>query len=113
MEQEASTYFEKKMVEYTRRGNIDKMRWMKNIQRVIMPQYVKRIQQNDKTVMTELVMPSWVTWELIYDWAMSQKHANRDGRMCILCGNTAELGIDFNEKYICEHCFIKLKHLRE
>ena len=112
MEQEASTYFDKKMSEYMRKGNIDKTRWMQNIGNVILPHYVKRIQQNDKTVMRELILPEWVSWNLIYDWAMQQRHA--DGtRDCILCGEQSELGIDFNEKYICDNCFIKLKHLRD
>jgi len=112
MEKEAETFFEKKMAEYTRRGHIDRMKWMQNIRKVILPQYVRRIQQNDKTVLKELIMPEWVSWSLIYDWAMQQKHSYGT-RDCILCGQQSELGIDFNEKYICDNCFIKLKHLRE
>lgn len=112
MEFTGNTYFDKKMLEYTRKGMVDRLKWMKNIHRVIIPQYVKRIQSNDKTVLNELVLPNWVNWNLLYDWAMNRPHM--DGhRLCILCGEPAELGVDFNEKYICEHCFIKLKNLRE
>lgn len=101
--------FEQKLIELTRRGDIEKVKWMKNIDRIILPNQVKRIQQNDKTVLQELVLPKWVRWDLLYEWANNKRV--RKGRMCILCNEYSENGIDFEQKYICENCFFGLKNL--
>ena len=101
--------FEDKLLELTRRGDIEKVKWMKNINRIILPTQIKRIQQNDKTVLRELVLPKWVSWDLLYEWANSKKVV--EGRRCILCNEYSENGLDFLEKYICENCFLKIKNL--
>lgn len=102
--------FEARMIELTRRGDIEKVRWMKNIDKIILPTQIKRIQQNDKTVLRELVLPKWVSWDFLYEWANSKK-PKEEGRLCILCNSSNEVGIDFLDKYICENCFLKLKNL--
>ncbi len=100
--------FEEKMIEFTRKGDMEKVKWMKNVDRIILPNQLKRIQQNDKTVLRELVLPKWVRWDLLYEWANNKKI--RNGRLCILCNEHSENGMDFNEKYICENCFLKIKN---
>jgi len=102
--------FEEKMLDLMRKGDEEKVKWMKSLNKTIMGSQIKRIQQNDKSVLRELVVPKWVTWDLLYDWAQGKQIAK--GRRCILCAEAYESGIDFNEKFICENCFIKLKNLR-
>jgi len=101
--------FEQKLLELTRRGDKEKSAYLKGLDNTVLPSFVKRIQQNDKTVLREMVVPKWVPWELLYDWAKDKKIAN--GRRCILCGELDEVGIDFNNKFVCEHCFLKIKNL--
>lgn len=102
--------FETKKTELLRKGQMDRARWLENISKAILPSQAKRIQQNDKTVLKELVLPSWVNWDLIYDWAITKKDSS--GKTCILCNFDAENGIYFLEKYVCESCFLKLKNLQ-
>ncbi|MFH1256709.1 MAG: hypothetical protein V1494_05470 [Candidatus Diapherotrites archaeon] len=101
--------FDQKLVELTRRGDSGKAKWLKNIGKSILPSQAARIRQNDKTVLKELVLPKWVDWDLLFEWAMDKKDAK--GRQCILCNGFEEAGIDFQEKYICSKCFFALKNL--
>ncbi|MCD6479028.1 MAG: hypothetical protein J7L44_04045 [Candidatus Diapherotrites archaeon] len=106
----AGKLFEKKLLEFARRGNIERVRWLENINKHILPSHVKRILRKDKTVLQELVLPKWVTWDLLYDWALTQK--KEKGRLCVLCDEYSEVGIEYNNKFICEYCFLKLKNLK-
>lgn len=101
--------FENKLLELARRGDTEKANYLKSLDNTVLPSFVKRIQENDKTVLKEMVVPKWVSWDLLYDWALSKKNAS--GRRCILCGELNEVGIGFNNKFICEHCFLKLKNM--
>ncbi len=103
------TRFQEKKDELLRKGAIDKVKWLENIDKNIMPSNIKRIQQNDKTVLREIVVPSWVSWDLLHDWALSKKGKAMAGKTCILCNNDAENGMYYLEKYICENCFLKIK----
>ena len=100
---------ETKILEFSRKGDMEKVHWLEKIDILIPPSQVKRIQQNDKTVLKELILPSWIKWDFLYMWADSKKP--REGRICILCNEHRENGIDFREKYVCEDCFLKLKNL--
>ncbi len=102
--------FEDKLLDLMRKGDMEKVKWMKSLNKTIMPSQVERIQQNDKSVLREMVVPKWVSWDLLYEWADSKKIEK--GRRCILCSQTNEVGIEFNQKFICENCFLKLKNLR-
>ena len=101
--------FEEKVNELMRRGDKEKVSYLKSLDRTIMPSQLEKIQSNDRSVLRELVVPKWVSWELLYDWAKDKKLAN--GRRCILCGELDEVGIDFNNKFVCEYCFLKIKNL--
>ncbi|MCD6247486.1 MAG: hypothetical protein J7J87_03605 [Candidatus Diapherotrites archaeon] len=104
----AGELFERRLLEFTRRGDIEKVRWLKNIGKHILPSYVKRIQKKDKSIMQELILPKWVSWELLYDWACTQK--TKEGKLCVLCDEHHKVGIEFNGKFICEYCFLKIKN---
>ncbi len=101
--------FEETIVNLTRKGAAEKVNFLKSLRKKIMPSQLKKIQQNDKSVLRELFLPKWVSWELLSDWAADFKEQG-EGRECILCGKKAAVGIDFNEKFICETCFLKLKN---
>jgi hypothetical protein len=103
--------FEEKLLELTRKGDTEKVRLLKGLGRKLLPSQLRRIQQNDKTVLGELFLPRWVSWELLFDWANSRMEST-SGRECILCGSKSELGIDFNERFVCEGCFVKIKNLK-
>jgi len=100
---------ESRIIEMVRRGQNDRVEYLKNMHKLLLPSHLKRIQQNDKTVLKEIVLPQWLDWDLLFCWANEHK-TKETGRECILCNNIAENGIDFNEKYICEECFLKLKN---
>lgn len=102
--------FEQQMLEFMRRGDSEKVKWMKSLDKTILPSQVKRIIQNDKTVLMEMIVPKWVNWQLLYDWAQNKKTSSGD--ICILCETASQNGINFLEKHVCESCFLKLKHLQ-
>jgi hypothetical protein len=102
--------FNQKVLELTKHGEMKKAACLNSLDNTILPSYVRRIQQNDRTVMKDLVLPNWVTWELLLDWAESKKSPSE--RRCALCEEMHDLGMDFNNKFVCEHCFMKMKNMQ-
>ncbi|MCR4335422.1 MAG: hypothetical protein NUV57_02695 [archaeon] len=102
--------WELKMTDFLRRGQKDRVAFLENFGKQILPTQLTRIQQNDKTIMKELVVPQWMDWELLYEWS-NRYTVNEEGRECILCNNSEKNGMEFMEKWVCENCFLKLKHL--
>jgi hypothetical protein len=101
--------FEEKILELKRRGEINKAKWMENISKYVMESHKKRIQSNDKTVMQELVVPSWVSWELLREWATSSLSPGK--KRCIICLEEEALGVEFKDKFLCYECFLGIKNL--
>ena len=99
--------FDEKLDEYLRKGDRQKVKWMQNIGKIIMPSQTQKIINDDKTVMRELFVPKWVDWELLRDWALGRPRAKAS--MCILCNNHHDLGLVFNGKFVCQDCFMKIK----
>jgi len=96
-------------IRFLRHGQLDRVKFIEGLTRKILPTQLKRIQQNDKTVLKDLVLPKWMDWELIYSW--SNKHKVMDhARPCILCNNREEVGIDYKGKFICDNCFLRIKN---
>jgi len=102
--------WEQKMYDLMRQGHNDRVEFLEKLDQMLLPSQVKRIQQNDKTLFKEIVLPPWVTWEMLYEWSMRVK-VNSQGRTCILCNNDSEAGMEFKEKFICDNCFLKLKNM--
>jgi len=100
--------FDNKVLELMRRGETEKANYLKNLNNVILPSFARRIKQNDKSVLKEIVVPKWVEWNLLVDWA--QGKAETRGRRCILCNEFNENGLDFNNKFVCGSCFLKIKN---
>jgi len=94
-------------LKYLQKGMVDRVKYLDNLHNVILPSFIKKIQQNDKTVLKEVVLPEWLNWDLLFDWASQIKIEN--GKRCTLCGNGNEVGILFKEKWICDECLLRLK----
>ncbi len=103
-------FFEQTVINLTRKGAEDRVRLLKNLHKKVLPSQLERIQKNDKSVLQEMFMPKWVSWELLRAWADNFKRPGK-GKQCILCDEKKENGIDFNERFICEACFVRLKQL--
>lgn len=101
--------FEETKNEYYRKGAVDRVKWMESLKKTILPSQLKRIQQNDKMVLQEVVLPKWASWELLYDWAQGQNNAR--GKNCIFCYEQHENGANYMDKFICENCFLKIKNI--
>ena len=102
--------WDEKMVEMVRRGQRDRVKHLEKLHKSILPMQLKRIQQNDKTVLKDLVLPSWLGWDLLYEWSNRKKVVGKT-RECILCNEAQEFGMEFKEKFICDNCFLRLKNL--
>ena len=106
----ATEYFEKILVELTRKGEQDKVRLLKGLHKRLMPSQFDRIKKNDKSVLVELLMPKWVSWKLLRAWAEGFEKPET-GKTCILCNSRNENGITFNDRFVCETCFVRIKQL--
>ncbi len=101
--------WQQRMLEYVRRGQRDRVQFLENdLKRSILPTQLARIQQNDKTVGKELVLPKWLDWELLYEWSFTVRNSS-SGTECILCNRNSERGNDFNGKFVCDECFFRIK----
>jgi len=106
----SNEFFEQTVINLTRKGAEDRVRLLKNLHKKVLPSQLERIQKNDKSVLQEMFMPKWVSWELLRAWADNVQPMGK-GKQCILCDEKKENGIDFNERFICESCFVRLKQL--
>ncbi len=106
----SNEFFEQTVINLMRKGAEDRVRLLKNLHKKVLPSQLERIQKNDKSVLQEMFMPKWVSWELLRAWADNFKRPGK-GKQCILCDEKKENGIDFNERFICESCFVRLKQL--
>ena len=107
----ANEFFEQTILELTRKGALEKVKFLKSLRKKVMPSQLEKILQNDKSVLEELFLPKWVAWELLRAWADNYKVGGQ-GKKCSLCNCKNELGIDFNERFICENCFVRIKNLK-
>ncbi len=97
------------MVEFMRRGQGDRVHFFEHdLKKRVLPTQLRRVQQNDKTVLKELVLPKWLDWDLLYEWGLRESNPQK-GCECILCNKLAERGNDFEGKFICDGCFFKIK----
>ena len=99
--------YEDKILDLKRKGAEDKWRYLEKLETLVLPSQKKRIQQNDKTVLRELVLPSWISWELLFDWA-TQGMEQEDKKVCLFCHGLNQ-GINFKGKHVCWECFNEMK----
>ena len=101
--------WEQRMVDFMRRGEGLRVHFFEHdLRKRILPTQLKRIQQNDKTVQKELVLPKWLDWDLLFEWSLRESHPAK-GAECILCNTKAERGTEFNSKFICDECFFRIR----
>jgi len=89
-------------------GAVDRAKWLETIDKRIPASYKARIVKNDKTVLKELILPNWLEWDFLREWALNDS----DGETCGLCGNKVEDFIVFKDKIICKECLRELRHIR-
>lgn len=104
--------FEKTLNEFMRRGDMEKVKFLKSLSKRIMPTQVQRIRRNDKSVLAEMVLPAWMDWGLLKQWA-DENSEEENGKVCALCSDIKDVGVKFNEKFICETCFKEIKSIPE
>ncbi|MCR4369327.1 MAG: hypothetical protein NUV67_05475 [archaeon] len=102
--------WEEKTIEMVRRGQGDRVEYLEKLAKHILPTHLERVQKNDKTVLKEMVLPQWMDWEILREWSLAKKPEGTT-RECALCNTENEAGIDFEDKFVCEYCFLKLKNL--
>ncbi len=66
------TTFEEKKIEFIKKGQKERIAWLENMHKIILPSHLQRIKENDKTILKETVFPEWVSWEMLREWA--EKH---------------------------------------
>lgn len=91
-----------------RRGDMEKAKILQSLSKRIMPTQIQRILKNDKSVLQEMVLPGWLSWSLLKEWA-EERAEQENGKVCALCSNIKDIGIKFNDKFICEKCYKDLK----
>ena len=98
------------MLEYTRRGEEDKARYIKNLDKSLLPSQRARVLSNDSSVWHELVVPKWLDFDMLREWIMlKDKPANRE--MCTFCNSYSENLLNLNGKYVCRECGEKIKEM--
>jgi len=101
--------FEEKLLDFKRKGDQEKVRFLEKLDNIIQKSQKKRIQANDKTILDEVIIPKWVPWEILYSWATREKGVK--GKRCVFCSEVHELGVNLKEKFVCHDCFFELKSL--
>jgi hypothetical protein len=61
--------FEEKKLKFLQKGQIDRVKYFEELNKKLLPSIVHRIQQNDKTVLKEIVKPEWLDWETLFEWS--------------------------------------------
>ena len=92
--------FESMILKMQRTGDLDKARWLESIDKKISPMFKQKIIANDKSVLRELILPSWLTWDILRTWAMRDAETSR----CIFCQKEKDEGILFKGHFVCKDC---------
>jgi len=98
---------EEMILKCERTGQQDKARWLKTIDQKVPPSFKKRIIQNDKTIFRELILPSWVTWEFLRDWALDDAQTIK----CSACNAVTENFTNYKNITICNECLENLRKM--
>ncbi len=102
-----NTKTEDLILKFQRSGAQDKANWLSSIDRRIPPSFKSRIVKNDKTILRELILPSWVSWDLLRDWALEDENET----VCTVCGETKKEFVNVRAATICTDCIREIKRL--
>jgi len=98
---------EELMLKYQRIGTRDRAKWLETIDQKIPPSFKERIKNDDKSVLRELILPDWVTWDLLRSWSLE----GTEGELCALCENNSANFVLYKNTVICNKCLTELKTL--
>jgi len=99
---------EEMIMKYERIGARDRARWLETIDEKIPPSFKERIKANDKTVTRELILPTWVDWNLLRNWALDDKSKVT----CSACHEDTSKYIVYDNLIICKDCLSEIKKLK-
>jgi formylmethanofuran dehydrogenase subunit E len=99
---------EQHMIELTRRGQEDKVRYIKNLDRSLLPSQKQRIINHDTSVWHELVVPNWLTFDMLREYIIT-KDKPQNAEMCTFCNSAVENPLNLNGKNICRDCAEKIR----
>lgn len=102
------TLFEKTYKELSLKRDVDRLKMLDNLDKTILASAKKRIQQNDRTVMQEIVVPKWINWDLLRSWAGADSGKSPN---CAICDGQFEKGVSYKNRFVCETCFTGLRNL--
>lgn len=92
--------FEAMILKMQRTGELNKARWLQNIDKKIPPMFKQKIINNDKSVLKELILPNWLTWDMLRVWALRELETAK----CIFCQEDKSEGIIFKGQFVCNEC---------
>lgn len=101
------SFFDEALREFERKGDLQKANILKGLSSRIRPSQLARIKDNDKGVLHELFLPKWLSWDILYSWALEEASGKN---ACVICGTASEQGIRFKEKFLCADCLYQLKN---
>jgi len=104
MERISMDEFEAMILKMQRTGEIDKARWLQNIDQKIPSLFKQKIIDNDKSVLRELILPGWLTWDILRIWAMRDVESSS----CIFCQQNKDEGAMFKGHFVCVDCYNEL-----
>jgi hypothetical protein len=96
------------ILKFQRVGERNKAKWLETIDQKIPPSFKERIKNNDKSITRELILPEWVTWDLLRQWALEESTEEQ----CTACHNVASKFVVFKNAIICDECMDELRKLK-
>ena len=98
---------EEMIIKFHRVGALDRARWLETIDQKIPRSFKERIKLNDKKVLRELILPTWIEWDFLREWALSESA----GEDCHFCGKNVEKYSIHRDNVICNNCIDEIKQL--
>jgi len=99
--------FDDLIIQYERQGFHDRAKWLENIEQKIPASFKERIKKNDKSIFRELILPTWLTWDMLRAWALE----GEENEICAICNNIAPSFVVYKSLIICNGCLEELKTL--
>ena len=100
--------FEQIINNYLRKGLVGRADYLRKLDSLILPIHKKMIQENDRSVLRELILPKWMEWDVLVAWA--NKDIEEHSR-CLFCNRPAEY--EYKGQNICSKCISALKKIVE
>jgi hypothetical protein len=96
------------ILQWHRIGQKDRARWLETIDIRIPNSFKERIKQNDKKVLQELILPTWLEWDILRTWALE----GDDSATCNICGSVTEKFTNVKNATVCGDCIREIKNVK-